>query len=919
MADDDGLDCAVHLTSRGQIKRRSCGSGAWLWLGLVLGVVSGFKAAGAEIKEAEALFLSGDYAGCVETAGQMVKHRPASEDWQVLLSQALLACGKYPEAYEAITNALEENSWSVRLQWQARQVFLCNGLTDEAARMEDRILRRVNAQPSAYRDAESMVVFGQVALLRGADSKLVLDNLFDPARKADPGSREAHLASGRLALEKHDYALAAKRFEEGIKQLPEDPDLRCGLAEAYAPSDGALMAEALDKALDLNSNHVASLLVLVDRSIDAEDYPQTDELLDRIKSINPWAPEAWAYRAVLAHLRNLPDAEQTARQTALKFWTNNPLVDYVIGKKLSQNYRFTEGAAHERQALQFDPEYLPAQAQLAQDLLRLGEENEGWQLAEQVQKKDAYDVEMFNLTTLHDTMAKFATLTNADFVVRMGAHEAAVYGDQALDLLERARSNLCAKYGFEVKRPTFVEIFPEQKDFAVRTFGMPGNPGYLGVCFGTLVTANSPAAHPGHPVNWHSVLYHEFCHVVTLQITRNKMPRWLSEGISVYEEEQANPTWGQRMTPRYHEMIMGDELTPISKLSGAFLAPPTPVHLQFAYYESSLVVEFLVQKFGLDQLKAILTDLGSGREINEVIAKHTVPLEELEKQFAAFARKRAEEMAPGLDWEKPKLEELMAGPVDSSIGLRAPVDLGAATNSGGIAPRPPGPRKEPVDLSGSGGNEVAATWISRHPTNYYALMEQAKTLMRQKEFQAAERPLERLIELYPSQTGEESAYAMLAAAYRARGDTNAERQVLSKFVRQDDEANEAFLRLGGLAAATGDWRKVVENAERSLAVNPLATEPYRLLAQASRRLDDPRKAIFAGRALLELDPPNPAEVHFELAKALHQVGDPVARRQVLEALEEAPRYRQALQLLLQIHDAHPGEQSSPAPKPSATQ
>src|SRR4029078_1498732 len=262
------------------------------------------------------------------------------------------------------------------------------------------------------------------------------------------------------------------------------------------------------------------------------------------------------------------------------------------------------------------------------------------------------------LTTLHDTMAKFTTLTNSHFVVRMGAHEAALYGDQARDLLEHARSNLCAKYGFQVQRPTYVEIFPDQKDFAVRTFGMPGNPGYLGVCFGTLVTGNSSAAHPGHDVNWHSVLYHEFCHVVTLQMTRNKMPRWLSEGISVYEEEQANPTWGQRMNPKYREMVLGGELTPISKLSGAFLAPRTPIHLQFAYYESSLVVEYLVQKYGLESLKGILTDLGTGEEINKTIEKHTAALDDLEKEFAAYVTQRAQTLAPGLDWEKPKLQDL---------------------------------------------------------------------------------------------------------------------------------------------------------------------------------------------------------------------------------------------------------------------
>ena len=111
----------------------------------------------------------------------------------------------------------------MRLQWQAREVFLANGQTEAADEVVRKILERANGQRSAFRDAESMIVLGQAALLRGADPKLVLDTLFDPARKADPTSREAYLASGQLALDKHDYALAAKRFEEGLKQLPERP------------------------------------------------------------------------------------------------------------------------------------------------------------------------------------------------------------------------------------------------------------------------------------------------------------------------------------------------------------------------------------------------------------------------------------------------------------------------------------------------------------------------------------------------------------------------------------------------------------------------------------------------------------------------------------------------------------------------
>ena len=130
----------------------------------------------------------------------------------------------------------------------------------------------------------------------------------------------------------------------------------------------------------------------------------------------------------------------------------------------------------------------------------------------------------------------------------------------------------------------------------IRTFGLPGGDGFLGVCFGRVITANSPASRGNSPANWEAVLWHEFCHVVTLEKTRNKMPRWLSEGISVYEERQANSTWGQTMTPVYRQMILEGELTPVSRLSGAFLQPKSAMHLQFAYFESSLVVEFLIKR-----------------------------------------------------------------------------------------------------------------------------------------------------------------------------------------------------------------------------------------------------------------------------------------------------------------------------------
>jgi tetratricopeptide (TPR) repeat protein len=399
---------------------------------------------------------------------------------------------------------------------------------------------------------------------------------------------------------------------------------------------------------------------------------------------------------------------------------------------------------------------------------------------------------------------------------------------------------------------------------------MPGGEGFLGVCFGNVITANSPASHAASRINWESVLWHEFCHVVTLGLTRNKMPRWLSEGISVYEERQANPAWGQAMTPRYRDMVFKGELTPVGNLSAAFLAPKTPFHLQFAYYESSLVVEFLVGQFGLDSLKRVLHDLGEGKQINQAIEDNTAPLSKIEKDFAAFAKQRAEQLAPGLTWDEPKSKDLAQG---------------------------------------------EDAWMDKHPKSYWTLTERAKRLLQDKKWQDAKAAAQKLVDLYPENTGADSGYLLLAEAHRGLGEADPERNALNKLAIIDADAIEAYARLMELDSTVKDWSGVTKNAERFLAVNPLVPQPYRYLAQATEETGRKSEAIGAYRRLMLLDPPDPAEVHFRLARLLHQTGDPEARRQVLQALEEAPRFREAHHLLLQIAEnpRRPAESGEAAP------
>jgi tetratricopeptide (TPR) repeat protein len=220
------------------------------------------------------------------------------------------------------------------------------------------------------------------------------------------------------------------------------------------------------------------------------------------------------------------------------------------------------------------------------------------------------------------------------------------------------------------------------------------------------------------------------------------------------------------------------------------------------------------------------------------------------------------------------------------------------------------PSAEDANLS---PQERWETWAKDHPTNFWVMTRKVSDLVEDKQWAEAKPILQTLVDAYPDCVGADSAYRMLAAAHHALGETNLEREVLERFAARDDEAQDAYGRLMELGVANKDWPSVETNALRYLAVNPLVPTPYRYLAQASEQTKNAKNGISAYRAILELDPPDLAETHFRLAQLLHRGGDSSARRHVLQALEEAPRYPAALQLLLEINNQSPQANATAPP------
>jgi tetratricopeptide (TPR) repeat protein len=839
-----------------------------LTIGFVVSVAKDVQA--ADLTEAESLFRTGQYAKCETLTTTEITKGADELAWWTLKTRAEMARGNLDAARKTIEEARGKFPTDLAFHLFAQEVYKRTGREQEAAAVLTAVQRRIEAR-SANSPADR-IALGQYLLANGTDAKEILDQYFKAVVSRTPDFLEAHFAIAELAIRKHDRSLATDTLQKAPKVAAQEPRFHYLLALAFAEDDRARSKKAITDALAINPHHSDSLLLQADFQIDAEDFTAAEVSLKSVLDVDPGEPRAWAYRAVIAHLNSNAAGETAAREKALARWPGDPHIDHLIGRKLSQDYRFKEGAAYQRRSLEKDKGYLPAKAQLCQDLLRLGEEAEGWKLAAEVYAIDGYDVVAHNLISLRDHLAKFRTLAADGFLLRMDEKEADLYGTRALTLLRRARQTLGKKYDVKLDKTVTVEIFPRNQDFAVRTFGMPGADGYLGVCFGPVITANSPASQGKNPSNWEAVLWHELCHTVTLRKTNNKMPRWLSEGISVYEETRENSGWGRWMNPKYREMILGDEFIPLSRLSSAFLSPKSALHVQFAYFASALAVEFYIDKYGFDSLKGVLDDLGAGVSANESLARHAGgSLVKLDREFAEFARDRAKSVATDATWEKFELPE---GADSATVGA----------------------------------------WLKEHPKNFWAMQRLSLRLIKEQKWDEAESALQNFRQLYPEYIGGDNAYELLAVVYQKTRKTIEESAVLEELAKRDADATEAHERLIELYETSGNWSAAARHARNWLAVNPLTPAPHRALAKAAEHEKERSEAIAAYRAVLRFGVPDASDVHYRLARLLDQNGErDKARREVLKSLEEAPRFREAHELLLKLVD--PAEKKTDPPHP----
>jgi tetratricopeptide (TPR) repeat protein len=446
--------------------------------------------------------------------------------------------------------------------------------------------------------------------------------------------------------------------------------------------------------------------------------------------------------------------------------------------------------------------------------------------------------------------------------MRLHPDEADVMREHALPLAREALRTLSDRYGVSVEGPILIEIFPRHDDFAVRNLGLPGMIGALGACFGRVVTIDSPRARPPGTFNWQATLWHELAHVVTLQLSKQRVPRWLTEGISVYEEQRARPEWGREMQLQFAEALDRDEVIPLENLNQGFSSPDT---IALAYYEASLLVQHIIDTFGEERLRNLLRAYGDGLATDAAVQQSLgVDLPQVQ---ASFTQTLERQFAP--------IRTALEPPPDGQLGRAADVDS---------------------------LRELSANF----PGSYPVLTMLAEVLAQGGDRDGAIEAYERAARLMPWETGPESPRAKVVALALEGSDRGRAAATLEQILSYDHTNVEAARQLATLLDRPDDARRLLKAHARIVELDPFDSASHSALGRDALSGGDATTAARWFRVALATHPRDPVSAHCDLAEAYAQLGAATdAKQQTLEALEIAPSYVRAQELLLTLVEGRP--------------
>lgn len=761
-----------------------------------------------------------------------------------LAAVALLHALASPSVVPAQSAALTANRFAADIG--AAEAVAARGERQEAMLRARRIT--VSYEQQGARSSGEHASAGRAYVLLGnGNAGAVRSALaaFDRAVAADSNNLDAQRRIGALFLEKYNAPEARASYELVLKRAPADPEALLGLARLEEfEGKGSAMVTAR-KALEASPTHPDILAYIARLHLDAEAFDSATALAERAVRADSTRLEGWSILGASAWLAGDSTGYRRALRAATALQPQPAQFFTALAESAVRQRRYAEAVRLATDAVRLDSASAHALGVLGTNQLRLGDMNGGRASVERAFALDPFNLWHKNTLDLLDKMQTFRTVKQGRFEVVAPVDDAELLSLYIIPLLERAYDSLSVRYGYRAPTPVRLEFFRQHADFSVRTVGLLGL-GALGVSFGSLLAMDTPNAREKGAFNWGSTAWHELTHAFTLGASAHRVPRWLSEGLSVLEERRANTGWGARTTLPWMLAYRAGRIRNVSQMNDGFMRPRYPEETAFSYYQASLFCEWVELTKGPRALPALLTAYRDGADTPSAMQRVLgLSMSEVDAQFDAWIRQRfATEL------------QALAGPTGAdSTG-------GAFVNT----------------------MRAAVRMLEVNPDSARVMLERAR-------------------QLFPSYAGDDGpAWYLARAALEAR-DTTRALAMLEQVTGRDETAFDANKLEAELRERRGDLPGAAAAAERVLWIWPYDAGDHEALARLASKVGDHARAVRERRAVIALRPGDLMEARLELARALAAAGDTaVARRELLSILEEAPGYEGAQQLLLALRN-----------------
>ena len=556
-------------------------------------------------------------------------------DALVAQAQTRLLQGQRDEALKALDQALAAAPDHLGALAAKGRLLGRMGRRAEASRIFASFPGRVKPEVKTAPDLTAVAIGCQEHALRVHDKDLlkeVMSVLYTKAQEADPAYLPARHEAGLLFALKHQYGQAAAEFEAVLKTDPKDAAAMAGIAmTVWGQGNFGGAQEACLKALILDPAQEDALLLMAGMAIWDEEDVEAAGYLAKVLKVNPACLEAMAFQAALAFLQGDVLKGRECLKVLEGLCPGWPDAYQIIGGAFESRHRDRDAIAWYQRGLKIAPQDPGLLSSLGMVFLHISREKDGRALIDKAYALDPFDSRLSNLLNLLDDLKDWPEIRTPHFRIRCHPDERDLLGDLLAASLERDYAELTALYGFEPHdQPIDVEMYPEQSDFAVRTTGQP-QLGALGVCFGRFMAVDSPAVQAQmEPFHWADVARHEFCHVVTLQLTDFRVPRWLTEGLSVYSERYPRLPFDAMLVSAAAEgRILG-----MAEFNKAFSRPAYPGQTQLAYAQGGEIVRFIAETHGFTAIKWMLKAYREGADTEAVLRKvFGMSLEEFDRAF----------------------------------------------------------------------------------------------------------------------------------------------------------------------------------------------------------------------------------------------------------------------------------------------